>query len=360
MNSPRVLFAGGGSGGHLFPGLAVAEEIRRRVPSSRILFCGPDRQIDRTILSASSYDHECLPLRSPAEAARNPLRYCGDLWRGSRQGDQIVKDFAPDVCVGLGSFASVPLAISALRRRLPVVLLEQNVSPGRATWWLSHRASLVCASFGETLWQLPRRVRTVVTGNPVRRSYITASSASTPPSSPPLLLILGGSYGAAGVNQLCLAALPALANNLNSWQIFHQSGARDLERVQTEYTRLGLPATVAAFVPNLAELQQRATIVISRAGATTLAELACLGKACLLIPLPRAARNHQRANASLYAQAHAAHMIEEGPAAADRLTTILQELLSDPALIDLLSANIRLLARPEATRQVTDCVMQFC
>ncbi len=375
-----VIFAGGGTGGHLFPGIAVARELLAREPDARVLFVGSQKPIELDIVGGAGFEHIALPSVSPS---LTPARIGSSLlknWRAYRQARAILARERPSVVVGLGGFASVPPVLAAWRAGVPIVLLEQNVVPGKATRWLSRFADTVCLPWAETAKHLSPRIRTVVTGNPIRREIAMLADAEsetgepggvsprtlganrvrglTPPGSP-TLLILGGSQGATSLNAAVLDALATLQTELTGWRIVHQTGAADLDAIRQRYAALSLAADVQPFFRDMAEQYRRATCVLSRAGATTLAELACAGLPALLVPLPTSAHDHQRLNACLFADHSAALVAEPSAPAADSLRASLVQLLSDQPLRDRLRQNLRDLAQPQAASAVSAIVREL-
>ncbi|MFM9960039.1 MAG: undecaprenyldiphospho-muramoylpentapeptide beta-N-acetylglucosaminyltransferase [Planctomycetaceae bacterium] len=374
-----VIFAGGGTGGHLFPGIAVARELLAREPDARLLFVGSQKPIEQEILVGAGFDHFALPSVSPS---LTPTRIGSSLlnnWRAYRQANAILTRERPNVVVGLGGFASVPPVLAAWRAGVPIVLLEQNIVPGKATRWLSRFADVVCLPWPQAANGLPRGVKTIVTGNPIRREIAMLANAEsktgepggvsprtlnanhvrgrTPPGSP-TLLILGGSQGASSLNAAVLDALATLQVELTGWQIVHQTGAADLDAIRQRYAALSLMADVQPFFRDMAEQYRRATCVLSRAGATTLAELACAGLPALLVPLPTSAHDHQRLNARLFANHSAALVAEPSSPTADSLRTSLAQLLSDQALRNRLSQNLHALAQPQAASAVVEILSE--
>ncbi len=404
-----VIFAGGGTGGHLFPGIAVARELLAREPDARVLFVGSQKPIEQDIIGCAGFEHVALPSVSPS---LSPTRIGSSLlnnWRAYRQARAIMAREQPSVVVGLGGFASVPPVLAAWRAGVPIVLLEQNVVPGKATRWLSRFAEVVCLPWEQAANGLPRGVKTIVTGNPIRAEIAKLadeqreedSACGSAPLPLPLgegrgegpngektpvlekgegrgvnrervphpafghllpkgegtrsgretistLLILGGSQGAASLNAAVLDALASLRTELVGWRIVHQTGAADLDAVRQRYVALSLAADVQPFFRDMAEQYRRATCVLSRAGATTLAELACAGLPALLVPLPTSAHDHQRLNARLFADHSAALVAEPSSPAAESLRTSLVQLLNDQPLRDRLRQNLRALAQPQA------------
>lgn len=354
MTSSRTfLFAGGGSGGHLMPGLAVAEELRQRDPACEIVFAVSGRPIEQTVLAGSGVRRECLPAHPPGTVRRRPVRFAFGLGRSLHRAFRLIGELRPEAVIGLGGFASVPVAVAAVRRRVPLILLEQNVVPGRATSWLSRSAATVCLSFRETQTFLPPRTRTIVTGNPLRRSIIPSIRRQTTRD----LMILGGSQGAAGVNVAATAAIVAMKDRLAGRTIVHQTGERDANAVRTAYERAGIDAEVAAYFPDLLSRYTKAELAISRAGATTLAELACLGCPAVLMPYPGSVRNHQQRNAEHYVNAGGALIVPDSPEAANRLVHVLDRLLRNPGTLKAMSRSMHCTAMPDAAARVADVIL---
>lgn len=348
------LFAGGGSGGHLYPGIAVARELLAERPDACVLFVGSDRPIERRILDEEGLDHVALPAASSADLTRNPLQFVRRNWAAFRDARRLVASHAPPAVVGLGGFASVPVVLAAQRAGRPTLLLEQNVTPGRATRWLARQASRVCLSFSETAAFLPGSASCVTTGNPVRREIaaIQADPAGKPEGAPKRLLILGGSQGARSLNRIICDALSQLRGTLIDWEIVHQTGSADAARIREEYAQANLQVFVHDFIADLGSLYRATDIVISRAGATTLTELACCGLPAVLVPFPHAVRDHQTANAAWYSERGAALLTRESGDAARSLTDALSSLLNDEPLRRRIRERCRETARPHAAQDV--------
>jgi UDP-N-acetylglucosamine--N-acetylmuramyl-(pentapeptide) pyrophosphoryl-undecaprenol N-acetylglucosamine transferase len=363
------LFAGGGTGGHLYPGIAVAAELTARDEQARIVFAGSGRAVERDIVASSGYEHWQQGAEPLTVMRSDPWRFALGNWQAFRAAVSALRRERPAVVIGLGGFASAPLVLAAQQLSIPTVLLEQNVTPGRATRWLSRRASLVCLSFDVTRKSIASRGRVVVTGNPVRREIAALSEESaaatvTAPSVEPAghetLLVLGGSQGAHGVNLAMVEAVDVVRAKLPGWSIVHQTGQNDAAEVAGAYDRIGVAATVSPFLNDLPVRYSTAAIAISRAGATTLAELACAGIPAILFPYPQAARDHQLQNARVFEAAGAACVIDEknptdtpGAVLAGRLRI----LLDDRAARENMSRAMRRLARPLAAVSVAEEIL---
>lgn len=370
---PLFVFAGGESGGHLHPGLAVAAELQLLVPESEFLFLCSAREVDRLILTAAAGVNPRISwfpvagargasgIFRAAEPLRLGLECLQAIWRLHKR--------RPTAVLGLGSRASVAGCLAARILGLPLILLETNVVPGAATKVLSRFAQLcltglpVAAATGEL------RCPVLPTGVPVRRaiSALHAELYLTEPARP-RLLVLGGSQGARSVNQMVLEALktggvrgPVLPND---WEIVHQAGESDLESVREQYSRLGLGVRVESYLADMASELRAATLVVSRAGAGTLAELACGRRPAVLLPLASAAGGHQRGNAEYFMAAGAAVLVEAGAAgmtvgaAAVRLSGLLRDLSRDADRRQQMSVAAARLAVPDASATAAAAVLR--
>ncbi len=363
-HSPRYVFAGGGTGGHLFPGIAVATDLQQRDPSAEVAFVGSEREIERQIIARHGYAHHPLEIEPSTSLKRRPLRFLWKNWRAIRQASRMLQEFRPSAVIGLGGFASVPVVIAADRLGIPIVLLEQNVVPGRATRWLSRRAAAVCLSLPLREPGLPANVRTFLTGNPVRAGITELVSEPTDGHSQqpedPVLLVLGGSQGSLAVNAAMCDVAAQQSAALAGWKIIHQTGIADRDAVATRYQQLGVDAQVEAFFPDPADLYRRAGLVVARAGATSLAEIACAGIPAILIPYPGSIGDHQLHNARWFATQGAARIVsQEGTPAGftARLAEELTDLLSSPETRQPMRTAMRNLARPDAAAEVGQIVL---
>lgn len=362
---PTILFAGGGSGGHLFPGIAVAEELRSHFPAASICFVGSERHLEREILSDTPFPGRFLPVEPPGTLKRNPLRFLHKNFRAWRAAGKILDELRPHVVVGLGSYIAAPVVVAASQRKIPVVLLEQNVIPGRANRFLSRWANAVCLSFAESAPWFSGKAKLVVTGNPVRKPAKQKSEAENELRfnlQKKTLLILGGSQGSQSVNELADEALGNLSHKLKDWRVIHQTGWSRHLQVEERYRKHDIDAVVKEFIVDLPSLYDRVEFVISRAGATTLAEISGVGCPAVLIPYPHAANNHQLANAKFYAAANAALIVEESD---DRKSVVLklqkniERLIGNPKLRATMTRNMKKSSKPDATSRVADLIETF-
>ncbi len=353
-NPQTILFCGGGSGGHLYPGVAVAEELRKRSKSFRAVFVGSTRDIERTVLSDSGFDHETLDVLPAGTLLRSPLRFIRTHRAAVKRSLELIDEHKPSAVLGLGSFASVPVVTAAAKRNIPIVLLEQNRIAGRATRWLSRKASAVCISFPETTVG-SGRPEVVFTGNPVRANIVAARDANTLQNT---LLVIGGSQGAVRLNDLILSSLSSPDIIPDRWDIVHQTGPRDEEGVRSHYQAIGVSATVGAFFHDMPSRYASAGIVITRAGGTTLAELACIGRASILVPYPNSVGDHQLKNAQCFAESNAAILIEHDSDQSQVLGTALK-VLADRDERERMASAMKLLGAPDAASSVADVVARL-
>jgi UDP-N-acetylglucosamine--N-acetylmuramyl-(pentapeptide) pyrophosphoryl-undecaprenol N-acetylglucosamine transferase len=357
-NSPTFLFAGGGTGGHLFPGIAVAEELLSRVPAAQIRFAGSERDVESAIVKSAGFRHVALPSPPSTMLRRHPLRFALQYLRACREARRVVAEARPAAVVGLGGFASVPLVTAAGRAGLPIVLLEQNAVAGRATRRLASLADVVCHTFASAVPRGRAGGNAVVTGNPVRAAIAELCEAGISSSS--TLLVLGGSQGSTAVNEAVLVAAERLRDRLRDWEIIHQCGPRDADRIVAAYRRLGLAHVVRPFFDDLPQRYRMAGIAVSRAGATTLVELACAGIPAVLIPYPRAVHDHQMRNAEAFAAAGAACIVRQQRSADDsgqQLAAALERLLCDCEQRRRCAAAMRGLAVPDAAANVAERIL---
>jgi UDP-N-acetylglucosamine--N-acetylmuramyl-(pentapeptide) pyrophosphoryl-undecaprenol N-acetylglucosamine transferase len=380
--SPTFLFAGGGTGGHLFPGIAVAEELLARIPNAQILFAGSERDVEAAIVKSAGYRHVALPSPPSTMLRRHPLRFVVQYLRACRDARQIVAETRPAAVVGLGGFASVPLVTAADKLHLPIVLLEQNAVAGRATRRLAKLADVVCHTFASAVPRGRAGSNAVVTGNPVRAAIaglvdgVGCPEFNFPPESSnrltafngklnsghptPTLLVLGGSQGSTAVNEAVLVAADRLRDPLREWEIVHQCGPHDGDRIVAAYRGLELAHVVQPFFDDLPRRYRSAGIAVSRAGATTLAELACAGIPAVLMPYPHAVHNHQLRNAEAFAAAWAACIVRQQRSAEEsgqQLAAALQPLLRNAGLRRRCAAAMRRLAVPDAAANVAGHVL---
>lgn len=348
----RVIVAGGGTGGHLFPGIAVVQELRRRL-DAEVTFVGTERGIEARVLPERGEHLELLevtPLKgqTPAELGRSMMRLPGAMM----QAAQIVR--GADLVIGVGGYASGPVVAAAAMQRIPTAILEQNAHVGLTNRMLAKLVGRAFLSFEETAPVFGDAARVV--GNPVRRPIATmAARASADPdgfeSRAKTILVMGGSQGARALN---LAAPEAFAKLAHPRQIVHQTGAAMVAEVQASYDELGVEAEAVTFIDDMARAYADAAVVVARAGATTLAELQAIGRPSVLVPYPHAADDHQAVNARSLEAAGAATCILQQDLDADRLAAAVDALLGSPAAARAMAAAARGRGKPHAAAAIVD------
>lgn len=357
MNDRCYVLAGGGTGGHVTPGLAVAAELRRRDPRARCVFVGSTRPLERELVGSAGFDHVALPTESLAMLRRNPLKFFWNNWRAWTQMSELFQYWDPTVVIGLGGYASAPGVLAGLQRKRPVVLLEQNVIPGNVTRRLAPRVHAVCTSFRETQQYLARGNNVEWTGNPVAESVaaLCARPLATAERRGPTVLVLGGSQGAVGLNRAVVAWVERWGAELAGWRIVHQTGEEGYAAVERAYREVATETQCAPFFRDVTSLYLAADMVISRAGATTLAELACAGLPSILVPYPHAASDHQRLNAEVFVAAGASQLVaqqSDPEATASLLRSAAVLWAQDPRRRLEAARGARGLARPGAAAAV--------
>lgn len=360
-SSPLFLFAGGGTGGHLFPGLSVAEALRGRDSRVRIQFVGSERSLERALVIQHGYDHRTLPSEPLTHLWRKPWSFLWRNWRAYRMARQWLQQDRPAAVIGLGGFASAPVVMAAHRLGIPTLLLEQNAIPGRSTRWLSRWARVVCLSYPQSVAYFHDRVETRLTGNPIRAEIAALAGLERVESDPPTLLILGGSQGAQALNAAVIEMWKLDPQLFAGWNVIHQTGVAQCAAVQQEYQALSRSADIAPFFHDMDRRYLAANLVISRAGATTLAELACAGIPAILVPYPSAADNHQWHNAQAFEEAGAARTCLQQATPQETARELLKQLTGvadDKQRRAEMSEATRSLGQPSATEQVIEALMQ--
>jgi UDP-N-acetylglucosamine--N-acetylmuramyl-(pentapeptide) pyrophosphoryl-undecaprenol N-acetylglucosamine transferase len=313
----RVVIAGGGTGGHLFPGIAIAQEFKVRNPNNSVLFVGTGKPFEVSILSEIGFAHRRITAEGfKGRGIGNQLVAVLKIPIGVLESVLILKSFKPHLVIGVGGYSAGPLVIGAWLMRIKIVLHEQNILPGITNRMLSRFADQIYVSFPETKFDAAiEKIR--VTGNPVRKEIVQCAKGqenagvSTPDKERNFsILILGGSQGAHRINMAILEALEHLENKEKMF-FAHQTGARDEAQVKQRYDEHGMASDVRAFFKDMDQQYQNADLIICRSGATTVAEIAALGKGVIFIPFPFAADNHQALNAQSLVKAGAAEMIDE-------------------------------------------------
>jgi UDP-N-acetylglucosamine--N-acetylmuramyl-(pentapeptide) pyrophosphoryl-undecaprenol N-acetylglucosamine transferase len=358
----RVILAGGGTGGHLFPGIAVHEELKRREPELESLFVGTARGIETKVIPQLGERLECLdvgPLkgRTRAQLVKNLLA----LPTAGYDAAKILRSFRPSLVIGVGGYAAGPMVATAAALGIPTALLEQNASVGLTNRLLARVVDRAYVSFEETVDAFPRGVARLF-GNPVRRSFVAAGNmARMDPSGFEMrarrVLVIGGSQGARSLNTLVPEALALAVRDSKlvgrPIEIVHQTGHAMCDAVRARYEQLGVAATVTPFIDDMPRAYASAALVIGRAGATSLAEICAIGRPSILIPIPTA-DDHQWPNARALEQRGAAIALRETELTVEVLTQAVSRLLTQPELRRRMAEAARSLGRPDAAAAIVD------
>ncbi len=380
----RVMLSGGGTGGHIYPGLALARYIISRDRDARVLFVGTDRGLETKLVPAAGFPLKTIPVRSFGKTPGTVLSAVSRLLKSIKETGIIIKEFSPEIVVGTGGYVSGPVVLAAKKAGVPVVLHEQNAIPGRANRVMSLYARKVCVSFPprdnggpHPDKQYFREDKIVFTGNPrasemimnlnlnlngeagkrrVRREE-AMKKAGLPNPRLKTLLVFGGSQGALRINEVT-GEVARRSNALPQTQILYVTGERYYDQVKNELKGSSLPGVVIKpYISDMPEILPAIDLVISRAGATAIAEITAMGIPAILIPSPNVAHNHQYYNALYLSRAGAAVLIEEKELTGDRLLKEIQRLLTTHGLLEEMGEKSRRLGLPEAAENIYRCLL---
>ena len=346
-----LLIAGGGTGGHVFPGLAVAQEWLRRSTERRVVFVGTERGMEARLVPQAGLPLELIRVRGlkgigGAKFLRNLAMLPAGLW----DSEKILHRHRLDVALGVGGYASGPMALLAILHRIPTVVFEPNVEPGFTNRVLARLATRMAVATQKTA--SPFGSKAVVTGCPIRKEFFTTPRK---PHRPPFtLLITGGSRGALPINRAVVDALDGLAARKNQLFIVHQTGERDYNAVRVAYARRQFQAEVVPFIENMAERFAQADLIVCRSGAITVAEVAASGRAAIFIPFGAATDAHQTGNARAMQEAGASRLLPQHELTPERLTNEIFSLLDQPEKIQQMERCARRLARPHAVEDIVN------
>jgi UDP-N-acetylglucosamine--N-acetylmuramyl-(pentapeptide) pyrophosphoryl-undecaprenol N-acetylglucosamine transferase len=356
MSEPRplrVLVAGGGTGGHLYPGIAIAEAVRATTGGEAV-FVGTSRGLETRLVPAAGFPLELVKVSGLKRMGlvalvRGLARLPGAFFESAR----ILRRHRPDVVLGVGGYASGPLVFAAALLGYPTAIQEQNSVPGFTNRVLGRLARRVFVAFDEAAERFARR-KVRFLGNPVRRSFLDRAAAGTPAEAGNAIVVLGGSQGSRAVNELASGMVRVLDARARLPAVIHQTGPDQLSEMQVNYAALGYDGRVdvRAFIDDMPAVLGKAAVCVARAGALTLAELAIMRRPAILIPLPTAADDHQTMNALAFEHAGAAVVLPQAEASATRLADLVDEILRDPARHASMAAAMGTLARADATRDI--------
>jgi UDP-N-acetylglucosamine--N-acetylmuramyl-(pentapeptide) pyrophosphoryl-undecaprenol N-acetylglucosamine transferase len=355
----RLIIAGGGTGGHLFPGIAVAEEFLARGAGNEVLFVGTDHGIEARLLPKLGYPLALISASGvKGLGTTRKLLGAGRMLYGYAQSRKILKDFRPDLVLGVGGYASAPLVLAARGLGIRSFIHEQNAAPGLANKLLGRFVDGIFISMPESASFFDPK-RTLMTGNPIRREILWGFQERVRSVGDAFsLLVFGGSAGAHRVNTALIEALPHLQGVKQRLRITHQTGEKDLERVREGYRSAGFQAQVGAFIDDMSAAYGAADLVICRAGATTIAEVTACGKGCIFIPFPHAADDHQRKNAESLLRRDAGLMILEEELTGEHLAGEILALMEDPERLARMERNARDLAQLDAAQAIVAAMVR--
>src|SRR5262245_38970806 len=354
--SLRVVIAGGGTGGHLFPGIAVAREMQSRVPGVQVSFVGTARGIEARVVPLEGFALDLIRssgIKGKSIRARGqgvallPLSLV-DAW-------QVLSVRRPQLVIGVGGYSSGPVVLVAAARRIPTMLLEQNAVPGFTNRLLAPFSRAVAVSFDAMLALFGAKA--FLSGNPVRPEFLSPVDRRIETEEVHRgvrLLIFGGSQGAHAINMAMIEATAELVARVPDLRVTHQTGARDLEMVREGYRKAGLGAEVEAFFDDMPKRLADTDLIVCRAGATTLAEITAAGRAAILVPFPGATDDHQRTNAGALASAGAAELLIQADMTGYMLADRIVALANDAGKRERMSAAARRFSRPNAARVIVD------
>ena len=346
----RAVLAGGGTGGHVIPAIAIAQELQKRY-GAEVLFIGTARGLENRLVPAAGFQLQLVKvgaLNRVSLATR--LKTLLDLPRAVFAAGRMLFEFQPDVVIGVGGYASGPAMLAAIRKRIPTVAFEPNFVPGFANRIVARFVSAAAVHFEQTgeYFRNP-----VVTGVPVRPAFFQIPKKPYVQSSP-TLLVFGGSQGARAINQAMIRALPELTRRMPGLHIIHQTGERDYNEVRDGYAQAAVPAEVHKFIDDMPGFFARADLILCRSGASTVAEITAAGKPAVFVPFPLAADDHQRRNAEALEQAGAAVVLEETKLDEVWLVDTICALFDFPQKLARMSQAARSLAHPDAAKDIAE------
>ncbi|MDI6744044.1 MAG: undecaprenyldiphospho-muramoylpentapeptide beta-N-acetylglucosaminyltransferase [Thermodesulfovibrionales bacterium] len=360
----RVIIAGGGTGGHIFPGIAIAEELKRREDRTEVIFIGTEHGIEARIIPREGYPIKFL--RAEGFVGVPLLRKIRALWKmlfSIIDSYGILKAVSPDIVIGVGGYASVGPMVAASMMSIPAMIVEQNSVPGLANKLLGKFAGAIGVTYQESISFFPR-AKTFFTGNPIRMRILTGNRDAaydifSLDRNKFTLFVFGGSSGARNINRAVVDSFNHMLDLKEKIQFLHQTGDRDNEHVRESYRKWGFMGTVTPFIYQMAEAYAVADIVISRAGATTLAELTAIGKPAILIPYPYAAGHHQELNAGKLVELKAARIILDYELTGEILAENIRELYANKQLRHEMERQSRSVGKPDAAQKIVDIAISL-
>ncbi len=344
----RAILAGGGTGGHVIPALAIAQELKRKY-QAELLFIGTSRGIENRLVPAAGFSLKLIEVGTLNRVNwQTRLKTVLGLPGAVVEARGMLKEFHPDVVIGVGGYASGPAMLAAVVARIPTLVFEPNVVPGFANRVVARWVSAAAVHFEESKGYFKNAQ---VTGVPVRQAFFEVTASN---SGPPTLLAFGGSQGAHAINRVMMETAPGLIERIPDLHIIHQTGERDYSAAQDAYTALGGSAEAHRFIDNMPAYFAQADLILCRSGASTVAEIAAAAKPAVFVPFPRAADDHQKRNAEALARAGAAVMLEETNLNRESLMNTVTSLFADRTRLTQMGQAASKLAHPNAARDVAE------
>ena len=357
MGVKTMMIAGGGTGGHIYPAIAIARAWQERDPSRRVVFVGTEKGLEKTIVPKAGFPLEFVSVGGlKGKGGLDLVRNLARLPVGFVQAWRVVGRYQPSIVLGVGGYSSGPVLAAAAMRGIPTMIHEQNAYPGLTNRMLAKIVRAVAVAFSDALPRL-KRADGVVTGNPIRREFFDAQRPASQPGAKKRLLIFGGSQGSRILNDTMTGALLFMARLKDQVEIVHQTGPNELEKVKKAYQSSPFPQTrVVAYLDPIVGEIAAADVVVSRAGAMTIGELAAIGRAAVLVPFAAATNNHQELNARVVEAAGGAVVITEKDLTPERLAAVVTEIISDPQRATRMGEASRTLAAPDASQKIVDFI----
>jgi UDP-N-acetylglucosamine--N-acetylmuramyl-(pentapeptide) pyrophosphoryl-undecaprenol N-acetylglucosamine transferase len=353
-----LMIAGGGTGGHIYPAIAIAREYLSRDPERRAIFVGTEKGLEKTIVPKAGFPLEFIDVgglkgKGGLDLIRNILR----VPKGLIQAFRLVGKHQPSVVLGVGGYSSGPVLLAARLRGVPTIIHEANAFPGLANRAVAKFVTAVAVAFADALPRL-KRPDGVVTGNPIRKEFFEAQKPGQGATgNRQRLLIFGGSQGSRILNDTMTGALLFLSRLRDSLEIVHQTGPNEHEKVQKAYRESAFAgATVVPYLDPIVDQMAAADLVVSRAGAMTIGELSAIGRAAILVPFAAATNNHQELNARVVERAGGAVVITESELSPEKLAAAITGIVSDPKRAESMGAASKTLALPAATKNIVDLI----
>jgi UDP-N-acetylglucosamine--N-acetylmuramyl-(pentapeptide) pyrophosphoryl-undecaprenol N-acetylglucosamine transferase len=343
----RAILAGGGTGGHVIPAIAIAQQLQKDY-AAEVLFIGTSRGIENRLVPAAGFALRLVQVGALNRVSlKTRLKTFFDLPRAVWDSRRILSDFRPDIVIGVGGYASGPAMLAAILRRVPTLVFEPNFVPGFANRLVAPLVSGAAVHFAETGRYFHR---CEVTGVPVREAFFQIPSQH--PTNTTTLLVFGGSQGAHAINQVVMDSVADLRQRVPGIHIVHQTGERDYNDAQAAYANFGGSVEFYRFIDDMPSLFARADLLICRSGASTVAEVTAAGKPAVLVPFPRAADDHQKRNAEALERAGAAVMLEESNLNREGLVDSVSTLFAEPSRLGKMGDAARKLSHPNAARDI--------